>query len=92
VNQATRLSPQTDRADVHTDLTTQSLNNLPTPLGRNYQLLLPVMVPDVATPTSGGGLQRHFELRQQPADRGHQRHRFQRQVPDVHAGDRFDPS
>jgi hypothetical protein len=45
---------QTDRADVHTDVTTQSLNNLPTPLGRNYQLLLPVMVPGVATPTSGG--------------------------------------
>ncbi|MCU1257910.1 MAG: TonB-dependent receptor family protein, partial [Bryobacterales bacterium] len=45
---------QTDRADVHTDITTQSLTNLPTPLGRNYQLLLPVMVPGVATPTSGG--------------------------------------
>jgi len=45
---------QTDRADVHTDLTTRTLNDLPTPLGRNYQLLLPVMVPGVATPTSGG--------------------------------------
>jgi hypothetical protein len=45
---------QTDKADVHTDLTTRSLNDLPTPLGRNYQLLLPVMVPGVATPTSGG--------------------------------------
>ncbi len=45
---------QTDKADVHTDLTTKSLNDLPTPLGRNYQLLLPVMVPGVATPTSGG--------------------------------------
>jgi hypothetical protein len=45
---------QTDRADVHTDITTQSLNDLPTPLGRNYQLLLPAMVPGVATPSSGG--------------------------------------
>ncbi len=45
---------QTDKADVHTDLTTKSLTDLPTPLGRNYQLLLPVMVPGVATPTSGG--------------------------------------
>src|SRR5258708_6225251 len=45
---------QTDRADVRTDLTTQALSSLPVPLGRNYQLLLPVMVPGVATPTSGG--------------------------------------
>ena len=45
---------QTDKADVHTDLTTRSLTDLPTPLGRNYQLLLPVMVPGVATPSSGG--------------------------------------
>jgi Carboxypeptidase regulatory-like domain/TonB dependent receptor len=45
---------QTDKADVHTDITSRSLTDLPTPLGRNYQLLLPVMVPGVATPTSGG--------------------------------------
>jgi hypothetical protein len=45
---------QTDRADVRTDMTTKALNSLPVPLGRNYQLLLPVMVPGVATPTSGG--------------------------------------
>jgi hypothetical protein len=45
---------QTDKSDVHTDITTRTLNDLPTPLGRNYQLLLPVMVPGVATPTSGG--------------------------------------
>src|SRR5580704_6002548 len=44
---------QTDKADASTDITTKSLNNLPTPLGRNYQLLLPVMVPGVATPSSG---------------------------------------
>ncbi len=51
---AQSLNLQTDRADVHTDITTKSLNDLPTPLGRNYQLLLPVMVPGVATPSSGG--------------------------------------
>jgi hypothetical protein len=45
---------QTDKADVHTDITTRSLDELPTPLGRNYQLLLPAIVPGVATPTSGG--------------------------------------
>lgn len=51
---AQTASLQTDRADVRTDVTTQALNSLPVPLGRNYQLLLPVMVPGVATPTSGG--------------------------------------
>ena len=45
---------QTDRADVRTDMTTQALSSLPVPLGRNYQMLLPVMVPGVATPVSGG--------------------------------------
>jgi hypothetical protein len=45
---------QTDRADVRTDMTSRSLNSLPVPLGRNYQMLLPVMVPGVATPVSGG--------------------------------------
>ncbi len=44
---------QTDRADVHSDLSTQSLNNLPTPLGRNYQMILAVVVPGVSTPQSG---------------------------------------
>jgi hypothetical protein len=47
-------SLQTDRADVRSDITTRALNDLPTPLGRNYQMLLPVMVPGVATPQSGG--------------------------------------
>jgi hypothetical protein len=45
---------QTDRSDVRTDVTTKSLNSLPTPLGRNYQLLLQAIVPGVATPSSGG--------------------------------------
>jgi hypothetical protein len=44
---------QTDRADVRTDLTTQTLNDLPTPLGRNYQMTLAVIVPGVSTPQSG---------------------------------------
>jgi hypothetical protein len=44
---------QTDRADVRADLGTQSLNNLPMPLGRNYQMILAVVVPGVSTPSSG---------------------------------------
>jgi len=46
-------SLQTDRADVHTDITTKSLTDLPTPLGRNYQMILAVVVPGVSTPQSG---------------------------------------
>jgi hypothetical protein len=45
---------QTDRADVRTDLTTRALNDLPTPLGRNYQMALAVVVPGVTTPSGGG--------------------------------------
>jgi hypothetical protein len=44
---------QTDRSDVRTDLGSQPLNNLPVPLGRNYAMLLPVVVPGVSTPSSG---------------------------------------
>ncbi len=44
---------QTDRADVHTDLSAKSLTNLPIPLGRNYQQILAVVVPGVSTPQSG---------------------------------------
>jgi hypothetical protein len=59
VNEAVTVSAQaanlqTDRADVRTDLTSKTLNDLPTPLGRNYQMLLPATVPGVATPVSGG--------------------------------------
>src|SRR3954454_12265448 len=50
--QATAL--QADRADVRTDLTSRALSDLPTPLGRNYQLTLAVVVPGVTTPSSGG--------------------------------------
>ena len=45
---------QTDRADVRTDISGQALRNLPVPLGRNYQMLLPLIVPGVSTPSSGG--------------------------------------
>lgn len=45
---------QADRADVRTDLTSRALTDLPTPLGRNYQLTLAVVVPGVSTPSSGG--------------------------------------
>jgi hypothetical protein len=46
-------SLETDRADVRSDLTTKTLNDLPTPLGRNYLMTLSVFVPGVATPQSG---------------------------------------
>ena len=49
--QASQL--QTDRGDVRTDLSTRALNELPTPLGRNYQMTLAVVVPGVSTPQSG---------------------------------------
>jgi len=45
---------QTDRADVRTDLSSKTLNELPTPLGRNYQMTLAVTVPGISTPTSSG--------------------------------------
>lgn len=45
---------QTDRADVRTDISGQALRNLPVPLGRNYQMLRPMIVPSVSTPSSGG--------------------------------------
>ena len=44
---------QSDRADVRSDLTTQTLNNLPLPLGRNYQMIVAVVVPGVSPPQSG---------------------------------------
>lgn len=42
---------QTDRADVRFEIGTQSLNNLPVPIGRNYQMLF-VTVPGVSPPQS----------------------------------------
>jgi hypothetical protein len=44
---------QADRSDVHSDLTPQALNQLPLPSGRNYQMLLAVVVPGVSQPQSG---------------------------------------
>ncbi len=40
---------QTDRADVHTDISGQTLNNLPVPITRNYQSLM-VTLPGVSPP------------------------------------------
>jgi hypothetical protein len=45
---------QTDRADVHTDLTGNQLGSLPLSIGRNYQLALAVVTPGVSPPQSGG--------------------------------------
>jgi Carboxypeptidase regulatory-like domain len=45
---------QTDRADVHTDLTASLLSSLPLALGRNYQLALAVIAPGVSPPQSSG--------------------------------------
>jgi outer membrane receptor protein involved in Fe transport len=42
---------QTDRAEVRAEVTTQDLQNLPTPIGRNYQNLL-IMVPGLSPPTN----------------------------------------
>ena len=44
---------QTDRAEVRSEITSRSLNDLPTPLGRNYQMTLSVIVPGFSTPSSG---------------------------------------
>jgi hypothetical protein len=43
---------QTDRADVHSEVTAQILNNAPVPIGRNYQMLF-VTIPGVSPPQSG---------------------------------------
>lgn len=42
---------QTDRAEVRSEVTTKQLENLPTPLGRNYENLL-VMVPGLSPPAN----------------------------------------
>jgi hypothetical protein len=47
------LGPDHDRYDVRTDLGSQRLNSLAVPLGRNYPMLLPVLVPGVSTRSSG---------------------------------------
>jgi outer membrane receptor protein involved in Fe transport len=42
---------QTDRAEVRGEVTPQDLQNLPTPIGRNYQNLL-IMLPGLSPPTN----------------------------------------
>ena len=49
---------QTDRADVRADLGAQSLSNLPEPLGRNYQMIVSVVVPGISTPVQWSILRR----------------------------------
>ncbi|MEO8597670.1 MAG: carboxypeptidase-like regulatory domain-containing protein [Candidatus Solibacter sp.] len=46
---------QTDRADVHAELTTNALTNLPLPPGRNYELLF-VTIPGFQPPSQFGPL------------------------------------
>ena len=50
---AQAASLQTDRTDVHTELATKTLENLPVPSGRNYQQLF-VMLPGVTPPLNAG--------------------------------------
>ena len=50
---AQAVALQTDRPDVHTDVSPQTLNQLPLPPGRNYQMLVAVIVPGVSQPQSG---------------------------------------
>src|SRR5580692_561873 len=42
---------QTDRADIRDDVTVRSLQNVPVPLGRNYQMLF-ITLPGVSPPTN----------------------------------------
>ena len=46
---AQAVALQTDRADVHSELSATQLNNLPVPIGRNYQMLF-TTVPGVSPP------------------------------------------
>jgi hypothetical protein len=52
--QAQAATLQTDRADVHTDLSSELLGGLPMPVGRNYQQIIAVTTPGVSAPQSGG--------------------------------------
>ncbi len=48
---ADAIALQTDRADIRDDVTVRSLQNIPVPIGRNYQNLF-VTVPGVSPPTN----------------------------------------
>jgi hypothetical protein len=48
---ADAIALQTDRADIRDDVTIRSLQNVPVPVGRNYQMLF-VTVPGVSPPTN----------------------------------------
>jgi hypothetical protein len=49
---ADAIALQTDRADIRDDVTARSLQNVPVPLGRNYQMLF-ITIPGVSPPTNG---------------------------------------
>ena len=48
---ADAIALQTDRADIRDDVTIRTLQNVPVPVGRNYQMLF-VTVPGVSPPTN----------------------------------------
>ena len=48
---ADAIALQTDRADIRDDVTSRTLQNVPVPIGRNYQMLF-VTVPGVSPPTN----------------------------------------
>jgi hypothetical protein len=48
---ADAIALQTDRADIRDDVTIRSLQNVPVPLGRNYQMLF-ITLPGVSPPTN----------------------------------------
>src|SRR5579862_3836923 len=48
---ADAIALQTDRADIRDDVTIRSLQNVPVPIGRNYQMLF-ITVPGVSPPTN----------------------------------------
>ncbi|HTM14974.1 MAG TPA: TonB-dependent receptor [Bryobacteraceae bacterium] len=48
---ADAIALQTDRADIRDDVTIRSLQNVPVPVGRNYQMLF-ITVPGVSPPTN----------------------------------------
>ena len=48
---ADAIALQTDRADIRDDVTVRTLQNVPVPIGRNYQMLF-ITVPGVSPPTN----------------------------------------
>ena len=59
---ADAIALQTDRADIRDDVTIRTLQNVPVPVGRNYQMLF-VTVPGVSPPDQFEFLHRQFQPR-----------------------------